>query len=244
MKTLTFTLIIQFAIVFNLLSQYSIINQYDNLNRIIKVDYGNGVVINYTYDPNGNRLTETVNSNSFLNVKMVLNGLYDKPANVIRMKDTVRAYLMNITSPFGTVDSSVSTIDSVNFLALFEFKNAPSGTYYLKIKHRNSIETWSKSGGFPFTRYSLMNYDFTTNQSQAFGNNMVMIKDSLWSIYSGDVNQDGIIDGGDVSTIDNAAFNMLSGYNNTDLSGDNYVDATDTAIADNNSYNCVTVIKP
>lgn len=30
---------------------------YDSLNRLTKVDYGNGTVINYTYDAAGNRLT-------------------------------------------------------------------------------------------------------------------------------------------------------------------------------------------
>src|ERR1035441_9601978 len=33
--------------------QYS----YDSLNRLTNVDYGNGSVISYTYDPAGNRLT-------------------------------------------------------------------------------------------------------------------------------------------------------------------------------------------
>ena len=30
---------------------------YDSLNRLTRADYGNGSVINYTYDPAGNRLT-------------------------------------------------------------------------------------------------------------------------------------------------------------------------------------------
>ena len=32
---------------------------YDSLNRVTKVDYGDGLVMNYTYDAAGNRLTET-----------------------------------------------------------------------------------------------------------------------------------------------------------------------------------------
>lgn len=222
----------------------NITSQFDNLNRLISVDYGNGTVINYTYDANGNHLTETVNSNSFVNVKMVLNGFYNETDNVLRMKDTVRAYLMNISSPFSTVDSSVSRLDSATYIALFEFRNAATGTYYLMIKHRNSIETWSKSGGFNFTRYSFMNYDFTSAQSQAFGNNMILTNGSLWSIYSGDVNQDGFIEGSDQSAIDNDAFNFVSGYVNTDLTGDNYVDASDAVIAENNAANFIGRIIP
>ncbi len=36
-------------------------HSYDDLNRLIKSDYGNGNIIDYTYDAAGNRLTEQVN---------------------------------------------------------------------------------------------------------------------------------------------------------------------------------------
>lgn len=224
-------------------SQNTVTVEYDQLNRITKAIYSNGVIQNYSYDANGNRLTETINSNSFVNVKMVLNGFYNESNTELRMNDTVRAYLMNITSPFGTVDSSVTRLDSVSLLALFEFKNAPSGTYYLKLKHRNSIETWSKSGGFVFTRYAMMNYDFTSSQTQAYGNNLTQIG-NVWGIYSGDVNQDGMIDGTDAAQIDNGIMSFLSGYVSADLTGDNFVDAADAAIADNNVRRFVSVIRP
>jgi hypothetical protein len=65
-----------------------------------------------------------------------------------------------------------------------------------------------------------------------------------FAIYSGDVNQDGTVDATDVSAIDNAANNFLSGYVATDLTGDNFVDGTDFAIADNNAANFVSAIRP
>jgi YD repeat-containing protein len=34
---------------------------YDNLNRLISVDYGNGTVANYTYDAAGDRTSMVVN---------------------------------------------------------------------------------------------------------------------------------------------------------------------------------------
>jgi len=67
---------------------------------------------------------------------------------------------------------------------------------------------------------------------------------SLPNIYSGDVNQDGVVDASDNGLINNAAANFVSGYVNTDLNGDNFVDATDLGIADNNSFNFVTKITP
>jgi hypothetical protein len=62
--------------------------------------------------------------------------------------------------------------------------------------------------------------------------------------FSGDVNQDEVVDGTDLSLIDNDGFNFVSGYVATDCNGDNFTDASDASIADNNAFNTVTVVKP
>ena len=41
-------------------AQYTNTYEYDNLNRLTKVTYANGAVVQYTYDAVGNRLTKTV----------------------------------------------------------------------------------------------------------------------------------------------------------------------------------------
>jgi hypothetical protein len=86
-------------------------------------------------------------------------------------------------------------------------------------------------------------YDFTTDSAKAYGDNMTK-KGLRWTFYSGDVNQDGFIDGTDNTLIDNDAFNFLSGYLSTDLTGDEFVDATDFAIADNNANSFVGSVVP
>lgn len=225
------------------IAQISISSSYDNLNRLIRVNYGNGTVLEYTYDANGNRLTESVNSNSFMNVKIVLSGFYNDADDLLRMRDTVKAYLTNITAPFSIVDSSVSILDSSSFEALFVFLNATNGTYYLKIKHRNSLETWSKPGGEIFTAHTTMNYDFTNINSQSYGNNMVLIN-GKWCFYSGDVIQDGLIDLTDIVRIYNDATVFSTGYYVTDLNGDNFTDLTDLLIAFNNSTKFIAKITP
>jgi hypothetical protein len=54
-------------------------------------------------------------------------------------------------------------------------------------------------------------------------------------MYSGDINQSGLIDGTDLSELDNGAYNLLSGrFLPTDLNGDNFTDGTDFVIGDNN----------
>jgi len=46
-------------------------------------------------------------------------------------------------------------------------------------------------------------------------------------VYSGDVNQDGVVDGSDQPIIGNTAFNFSTGYLSSDLNGDSFVDASD-----------------
>ena len=158
------------------------------------------------------------------------------------MQDTVTVFLRNAISPFPIVDFAKGYLSQTGTVSL-EFTNAANNVnYYIVVKHRNSIETWSKSGGEIFTAGSLT-YDFTASASQAFGNNMVLVG-SKYSFYTGDVNNDGIVDAGDASLIDNDVFNFVSGFVITDLNCDSIVDATDAAYAVNNAFNFVGLIRP
>jgi PKD repeat protein len=106
-------------------------------------------------------------------------------------------------------------------------------SYYITIKHRNSIETTT---AFPLSLAgSLITYDFD-GPSKAFGGNLLMMTDGEYVIYGGDANQDGAIDGGDVTPFDNDQFNYVSGYVNTDINGDGIIDSGDGTIIDNNQF--------
>jgi len=180
---------------------------------------------------------------SVINISSIPEGFYNEVNNSLNMRDTVTAYLRSTASPYSIVDSSKRKIDSLTFTGSFAFLNANSGTYYIALKHRNSIETWSISGGIPFVRPSIMSYNFTSAQSQAYGNNLIL-KAGRYCVYSGDVDQDGVVDAIDFSLVDNHAFNNLTGYINTDLTGDQIVDGSDLAVADNNAFNFVIKIIP
>lgn len=65
-----------------------------------------------------------------------------------------------------------------------------------------------------------------------------------YAMYSGDVNQDKVIDGTDVGSIDNDAANFQFGYLATDLNGDSFVDGSDFLIADNNAAAYVSAVEP
>jgi len=180
-----------------------------------------------------------------VNLKIISEGLYFPLFNQLSRRDTITFYLRNNTSPYFLIDSAKSIIDSLSLSGLFTFENANSGTYYLVVKHLNSIETWSKDGGeFLLRNGTNYNYDFTTSSSQAFGNNLAL-RSGKYCLYSGDVNQDGFITLFDVILIYNDAINFLSGrYLFTDLNGDSIVDLNDVTLCYNNSTNFIRVRRP
>jgi len=175
-----------------------------------------------------------------LNLKALIQGFYNPITNKMA-KDTARIYLRSTSSPYSIVDSGKAVLDS-NGMGNFTFPNAVNSVpYYIVIRHRNGLETWSATGN-SFTSGNL-SYDFTLSSNQAFGNNQIL-KGTKYCIYNGDVNQDGIIDGSDAATIDNDAFNFATGYLITDLNGDQIIDGSDAAIADDNVFNLVAKITP
>lgn len=175
-----------------------------------------------------------------LNLSSLLEGRYNESTNSLS-SDSLTVYLRNSNPPYQNIDSAKSVPDSKGD-GVLNFINAVNGVnYYLVVSHRSSIETWSSTSQ-SFVSNS-MNYNFTSSSSQAFGNNL-KLKGTRWTIYSGDVNQDGTVDLTDLGLIDNDAFNFVSGYVATDLNGDNLADITDLGIADDNSNNFVCVMRP
>jgi len=156
--------------------------------------------------------------------------------------DTVTVQLRGSLSPYGIVDQDKFKLNNDGY-GIANFPNASPGVYYyLVVKHRNSIETWSKTvqqfpDGYPHE------YNFTTSRTKAYGDNL-KFKNFKYCLYSGDVNQDGIVDATDFSMVDNDVSFFIAGYEITDLDGDFFVDAGDMAIVDNNAYNFVSKIRP
>ncbi|MDQ3022050.1 MAG: M12 family metallo-peptidase [Bacteroidota bacterium] len=180
-------------------------------------------------------------------ITLIQEGYYNTITNKLSTRDTARFYLRNISAPYAIVDSGKAVIDSNTLAASVTFANALTGTYYLVAKSRNTIETWSKAGGEPYTRGAAFSYNYTTAANKAFGNNMIQVDASpsvRFAVYSGDVNQDRTIDLADVSLIDNDSYNFVSGYVKTDLTGDKVIDIADLAIADNNAFNFVSAVIP
>jgi len=174
-----------------------------------------------------------------LNLTAQIEGFYNITTNKL-IRDTVKVYIRNINSPYTIDDSTKSVLDS-NGNGSFNLNAVIGNLYYVVVKHRNSIETWTKQGVL-FTS-TPVNYDFTIAASQSYGNNL-FLKGSKYCIFGGDISQDGLIDGDDLAIIDNDAYSSLSGYVISDLNGDNFVDGTDLVIVDNNAFKFVTIVRP
>lgn len=178
-----------------------------------------------------------------LDLSAIMEGFYDSSLNKM-IEDTVCIFLRNTLSPYSIIDSAKGLLDS-NGMNSFSFINVINGNnYYVVVRHRNSVETWSGTGVSFSSNYLL--YNFTSSPAQAYGNNLVQVDSSplRFAVFGGDADQDGVIDGSDLSAVDNDAFNLALGYINTDMNGDNFVDASDLSIVDNNAFNVVTMITP
>ena len=111
------------------------------------------------------------------------------------------------------------------------------GSYYIALKHRNSIETWSAN---PVSFSSnTTSYDFTTGLNKAYSDgvnaSLKAMPDGNYAFYGGDVNQDGTVDGSDMNEVDNNSSIATFGYNNSDANGDGATDGLDMNIIDNNT---------
>lgn len=225
------------------------------------VSYSGGQV-GYTYNSgSGGSVWEGVQQiiipagpggNTIANIKVFIQGYYQGGGNMASalqnsnisgatssQSDSITIELHN-SSNGALVGTPVKTILSTTGNATVDFSTL-TGSYYLVIRHRNALETWSAS---PISFSGTISYDFTTAANKAFGDNQVNMGGGAFAMYSGDVNQDGAIESADYSSMENDVLNILFGYNNTDLNGDGVVESSDYALMENNVLQIIFVARP
>ncbi len=198
-----------------------------------------------------------VEASKTLNLKAYLQNLFDAGTNeMIPVVDenSVPVYSAQVADIINVeLHDAINTSDVV---ASFTGKNLNTdgtcqitgiqatlnGSYYIVVKHRNSIQTWS-ANPVSFTSEAI-NYDFTTSYSQAYGDNMVEVSSGIYAIWGGDVNQDGLVDGSDLSDVQNESNNFTVGYVLSDVNGDGLTDGSDLSIVQNNSNAFVSEMYP
>ena len=200
---------------------------------------------NWTYQwAQFNPINYSVPSVSNYYITVFPEGFYNSVSGQLNNPDSVRVYLRNTTAPYSVVDSSIAVVDKVTFTGKFVFKYAAVGTYYIQTAHRNSIETWSKAGGQHFIQGADNYFDFTSSASQAYGNNQKTPGGGEYGIFSGDNNQDGVVDLDDLIIVYNSALVFASGYVVADNNYDEIVDLSDLVIGYNNGLIFTSVIRP
>ncbi len=157
--------------------------------------------------------------------------------------DLVTIELHSSTSPYGIVTNGSSAASLSTSGVSGSFFNIAQGStqYYVVIKHRNALETWSSST-VTFPNSSAVTYDFRYTLTNAHGSRMTDVSGNgtIFALYSGDVDQSGCIDSTDLSIIDTDINNFVYGCVPTDLNGDGNTDLLDYPIAQNNLHKCVS----
>ncbi|REK49829.1 MAG: hypothetical protein DWQ48_06850 [Bacteroidetes bacterium] len=156
--------------------------------------------------------------------------------------DTVTLEVRSASAPYSLIEAKKSTVSNIG-IGTFVFNNVPLGSSgYLKVVHRNALETWSAAPVlFDATPKG---YDFTNAVSKAFGNNLRNLGDGFYALWSGDVNQDGVIDDLDFSDIESAIFMYGNGYIPEDLDGNMIVESADFSLIENNSQLLLILSRP
>lgn len=196
--------------------------------------------------------TLVIANNKTLNVNVFLDGLYNgsglnKAQDAFgdhflgNVADQMSIELRNNTSPYNVVHTINNVALNTNGTSASLLPATYSGNYYIAIKHRNSIETWS-ANPVSFAG-STINYSFDS-PLKAYGNNMGVKTNGTPVLYGGDSNQDGIVDGSDLSGIGNQADFATAGYIPEDINGDGLIDGSDLSVAGNNADSAIGVITP
>jgi hypothetical protein len=192
-------------------------------------------------------------ANKTLNLTARLEGLYIGGGNMRKAQNEGGDQFAGTTADQINVElhstssyaNKIFTVNNVNLstagLSNITIPGLFSGSYYVTVRHRNSIETVT-AAPVSFAG-STINYSFNS-PAQAFGGNLQLMSGGVYAIYGGDVNQDGAVDTADMTPVDNDAANYIAGYLPTDVNGDGVIDTADMTIVDNNGANYVAVATP
>jgi hypothetical protein len=155
--------------------------------------------------------------------------------------DEVLIELHSASAPYALVGSPIVGNLRTNGQVEVSVPGVYNGSYYLVFKHRNSLETWSN---LPLVfGLGTLSYDFTDFKTRAYGENLKLVS-GKYVVYSGDINQDGVINNLDMTAIKDEATSFTKGYIPEDVNGDGTVDALDLIITDNNASYEAMVLKP
>ena len=147
--------------------------------------------------------------------------------------DSITVELRDVNSPHGALYTTTAMLQTNGTATCVFTAGVTPGNYYIAIKHRNALQTWSAA---PVAIGATGSYNFTTAATQAYGTAaQVEVATGIWALYSGDVVVDENLDLIDIGSVETDASAFLFGYYATDLTGDGNVDLLDTPIVEINA---------
>jgi hypothetical protein len=184
-------------------------------------------------------------TNKTLNLSQILlEGLYDSDGTLFQAHNASGPQFTTGVADLISIELHQATNYSTILLTLSNIPLSTQGdatatipgnfnaTYYITLKHRNCIEITS-SAPVSFSG-STISYSFS-NPSLVYGNNLKLTSDGYYAIYTGDINQDGIINQIDMNILQASTSLFEEGYQTSDLNGDGCTDALDMLMLDNNA---------
>lgn len=163
-------------------------------------------------------------------------GLSASPNDV----DTIRIDLMYQSSPYAIAGTYTGILQSSGTITCL-FSNISCGNYYIRVKHKNSLETWSAN---PVNISGNASHDFTDSGSKAFGSNQNNVASGVYAFHSGDINQDTFIDTTDLASLESSIQNQTSGYIVSDLNVDGISESVDYSLLANNIQLNIMIARP
>ena len=195
-------------------------------------------------------LNLTMACNSILNLTMYIQGYWDAGSSMMlpvlinqgesstaTACDSIDVELHSSIAPYGTVQT-IRTILNQNGTANCIFTALLPDNYYVAIKHRNGVQTWSATP-IAISNTLAAGYDFSTAATQAYGDNQVEVSTGVWAFFSGDIVVDENVDLLDLGYLENDISSFAYGYLSSDLNGDGNVDLLDSPILEENISNFI-----
>jgi hypothetical protein len=186
-----------------------------------------------------------------LHVKFFIEGYYLQPDSMVNamnpsvqdtITDSVSICLANHFPPYNILYTFPTVVNTHGIATAYFSQPILGQDYYLVVKHRNTIETWS-SQPFGFNDPDTL-YNFSDSLGKAYGNNMVLMDSGYYAFHSGDVNQNGIIDSTDFNLVQSRITQFNYGYLPEDLTGDWLIETKDYSLIENKRVQAVTRKKP
>jgi hypothetical protein len=261
MKQLTFIVFISFACI-QIKAQYlhrSVIGAAGMIssNGNVQLSSTTGEVATQSLNSADLRITQGFQQGSAkmmmtLNLTLFLQGYYDA-SGIMRpvllnqgqssdasITDSISVELHPALTP-NLVAAQTNALLHTNGNAVCQLLVKP-GNYYIVVKHRNHIETWSAN---PVAlAVASTAYNFSTIANAAYGNNQAETEPGKFAFYAGDINQNENIDLLDIALQELSINNFEFGYKATDMNGDGNVDLLDGQLVEANVNGFIYSVHP